>query len=847
MAPEEGTGIYPEEKLAIDCFSSASTSRISTRSQFLSDREDDASREDDTMLLSSRSLSFEVPVVCEDFDFDLPLRWYKRLWSFILCIAGMFDILAYMEPTFRNSYDGICAVGVTDFGENLSHLLLDIEAEGPSTPWYCSVWITFLNRLRDYNIVIAFCFSFLWFNYSQSKAREEYHYKFTVQEDRMQLQQSDDVTTTHSSSSNSGFEMGEAKWENDRKDLTKRKMKKFNARNAYYRRITSRMLLLPVGFYIILYQFVRGLMNGQWLYHEILIKPANETIFVVVQDPNEYVTIEISKIHAKMSTIFAIFTYLKYHLLLRTRLLRSEFLQSAIPILRRKLVVNATRNPRNFWRQLQTVLKYIRWIKYSVPLVVKLNKLRGNTASTLRKRRLYIKARRRRSFVQKLLGKKQTQAEDDAAVLIQRAWRTHRNHLYQRVVDHFVKDKRLSAAMKIQLSFRRMSLRSRIHRLRKKRELHHLELLKRRPSEKMDDDERRRLYELQDEFMVEAKKTINKRLLIKPNTKFSVVWNAIFIFCVLIEVSHNALKPWLKIPKAKRTDDRKHKSMRLFLAESLIPTQVAETPACRGVFQKSSALQRLFYGRHHVEQPTRKEVVSAFIDEITDDIADPDYGLENIRNNSDHTTSTRKIPWKCSPPISTWRDSFRSLVRLAISPQPISEWPSCKEKDMTLVDMIVTIILPFRKKTDEPFQWYCSRPYSTIHDCYRLSWNFIIDQIHVVVSITCFFDVYVKFFTGEIDLVTGQLRPKLFFRRWIFPGLLLQLLVNPAIGSFSDFFFRVTNIVMLVGPVRVLRWCIAVVVPIVYALRNIVVDALQEAESDKQLAQYGMMLLEYSH
>jgi len=256
----------------------------------------------------------------------------------------------------------------------------------------------------------------------------------------------------------------------------------------------------------------------------------------------------------------------------------------------------------------------------------------------------------------------------------------------------------------------------------------------------------------------------------------------------------------LTIPKAKRTDDREYTSKRLFLAESLIPTPVAETPACKDIFRKQSALQRLFYSTHHVEQPTRQEVVRAFIEEITD----PDYSLEVAHNNKSHTIES-EIPWRCSEPISTFRDGFRDIVSLALRPNPITEWSACKEQETTLVGKILA---PFRKKRAGPLPWYCSNPYSAIHDWYRSTWNFIIDQIYVVISIICFFDVFVKFFTGEIQPVTGELLSKPYFRRWIFPGLMLQLLVNPAIGSFSILFFRITDFVMVIGPVRVLRWCI---------------------------------------
>jgi hypothetical protein len=844
---EEQEERHPGQISALDdSSSSASISSNGSRKQSLSftssrpssylstDDHQGASFEDDDQnrLMLLTSPTYESPAEFENFDFELPLRWYKRVWCFVLGIAGVFDILAYMEPYLRSSYNEKCSVAEEAFGESMSNLLLEFQVDPETSvlPWYCSGWATFLDRLRDYNVVIAFAFSLLWLRHSQNKAREEYYNKFTVKEDRMHLL---------SSTTNKDCEA-------ERKGPTKRKKKKFNAQNAYYRRILSRTLLMPVGFYVILYHLLRGLMNGKWLYRELLIKPANEPVFLTIQDPNEYVTIDISEAHAKMSTIFALFIYLKHHFLLATTLARAEFLDSAIPRLKRKLVFNAARHPRNAIQKLKKLLKYVRWIKYIIPLVVKLNKLKANTVSTLRKRRQYRIAKKQR-LVQMALLKERSPAERkrDAAILIQRVWRSHQKSLYRRVAVCFMKDKRLSAAMKIQYAYRRMALKTRIQNSRKMRELFQPEQLKCLQSERMNDEERRRLYQLQDEFMTEAKKTINKRLLMRPNTRLAVLWNSIFIFCVLVEISQNALKPWLIIPKAKQANNRKYKSMRLHLAESLIPIPVAETPTCKDIFKKQSALQRLFYRHHHVEQPTRQEVVSAFIDEITD----PDYGIlegiHNETNHHDHTSSNPKIPWRCSEPISTWRDGYRDMVSLAFRPNPVSEWPACQPQEMSLVGKITS---RFRKtKKAKPLPWYCSKPYSTIHDWYRSTWNFVVDQIRDVISVICFFDVFVKFFTGDIDPITGELKPKPFIRRWIIPGLLLQLLVNPAIGSFSVWFFKIIDWVMVIGPVRVLRWCIAVIVPLGYALGNLAVTTLQYAESDKQVAQYVMMLWEYSY
>ena len=311
-------------------------------------------------------------------------------------------------------------------------------------------------------------------------------------------------------------------------------------------------------------------------------------------------------------------------------------------------------------------------------------------------------------------------------------------------------------------------------------------------------------------------------------------------------MSHTALRPWLLIPKAKQVDGKKYRSQRVFLAEYLTPTKVAETEVCKDVFKKKPALQRLFFHSRHEDQPTRQEVLDAFVDEIIDSDYDVDglggYDYSNYTNHADDQKK-EKIKWTCREPISTWRDGFRDLVALTLRPDPVSGWSECQPQEVSLVGKIMS---PIRKIKVKPLPWYCVKPYSTIQDAYRRTWNFVVDQILGIISVICFFDVFVKFFTGELDAVTGELKPKPFFRRWIIPGLLLQLLVNPAIYTFSNWFFAITDWVMVVGPVRVLRWCIAVVVPMVYGSRNLVLHALQETESDQQLDRYRMLLLEYS-
>ena len=54
-----------------------------------------------------------------------------------------------------------------------------------------------------------------------------------------------------------------------------------------------------------------------------------------------------------------------------------------------------------------------------------------------------------------------------------------------------------------------------------------------------------------------------------------------------------------------------------------------------------------------------------------------------------------------------------------------------------------------------------------------------------IVHAVCFLDVFVTFFTGELTSV-GKLVPKPFFKRFILPGIVLQLIVNPTMVTFSS-------------------------------------------------------------
>jgi len=82
--------------------------------------------------------------------------------------------------------------------------------------------------------------------------------------------------------------------------------------------------------------------------------------------------------------------------------------------------------------------------------------------------------------------------------------------------------------------------------------------------------------------------------------------------------------------------------------------------------------------------------------------------------------------------------------------------------------------------------------------------QYLADQTALLASVISFLDVFITFFTGELSEQTGVLWPKKFFKRWILPGVLLQLLVNP---NMKD----VAGIIKNFNPVLIQCWTCQIV------------------------------------
>jgi hypothetical protein len=149
-----------------------------------------------------------------------------------------------------------------------------------------------------------------------------------------------------------------------------------------------------------------------------------------------------------------------------------------------------------------------------------------------------------------------------------------------------------------------------------------------------------------------------------------------------------------------------------------------------------------------------------------------------------------------------------------LSPAPVSEWPECQPPKSTKK-------LWQKRDQDPPSTWYCQ--YDGVHKVYRRVVDFFWNEFVVLVGVAYFWDVFVTFFTGEFHPKNGVLIPKAFFQRWITPGLVIQLLVNPYMKTVSTWTFETVSKILEYGPVRVYRWNATVVFPLVYFVSHLFV------------------------
>jgi len=390
----------------------------------------------------------------------------------------------------------------------------------------------------------------------------------------------------------------------------------------------------------------------------------------------------------------------------------------------KKFAFGAIRHPKQVWQRVRKLLNIIRWAKYLAPLIGACNKLLGNCKDLIKKRRqardAAIALRCRQALWKELDG---DELKEQAAIIIQGKWRAYVTQKNTRALKILTGNKEALMAIKMQKVIKGMLDRARVRLIEKETELkrlrHEHELaIANHEQYRVSIKERQRMYKLEAELGRECKDMLNKKLLMRPNTRFAFIWKILFITCVILEIAQLAAAPMLQQYKDKTTNELMHPHQ--VIEQKLVPSPIEEWEACFPKFKPEA----------------------------------PKTGFAKIFEN------------------------------LKIS----------------------------KKEEEQAIPWYCNTPYPEAHAAYAKGLKFMITEFLVFVGFVCFLDVFVTFFTGELD-DEGFLNPKPFFARWILPGLVLQLLVNPQMVNVSQWVATTMKYTASVGPVRVVRWSIALFIP----------------------------------
>lgn len=505
---------------------------------------------------------------------------------------------------------------------------------------------------------------------------------------------------------------------------------------AYYRTVLLQLLLLPVGFYVMIWQVLRSSLSQK----SILWKP-DEHLYIHFNSGARKVDDQLYTADTSHCLIFAILRLTVSYVAHVTGIQLKSKIKGLVLRISKQLAFFAIRRPKRFLSRVRNFMTTLRWLKYLAPLIGTSKKLSENIEDLYKK----YHQRREAAFARRLREKLWREQQKDpkslkvaAAIRIQSAYRAKKTRVVLKSLHMMRYKKEELAAIRLQRVLRTLLDRARHRVVLKKQELIYLH--KKQRAKEMEDmamnaKDRRRLYELQDELNVEAKKLLNEKLLLRPNTTFAVTWKVLFVVCVVFEIGQLAFLPCLIKLKGQKTAIPMNISA--VLHTSFVPKPVTEWAACSDIHNVKT------------EASPRWKIIRA---------------IKKLRHQRKHESINERVkPWFCKVPYSTAQIAF-----------------------VRVLHVLVTDFL-------------------------------------VLVGIICFLDVFITFFTGELSDKNGVLIPKPFMQRWILPGIVLQLLVNPQMESVGKGVIRAFSFVSNFGPDRVWRWTTVLFFPVV----KVIVDVIE--------------------
>lgn len=483
------------------------------------------------------------------------------VWHVVLGLSALLDFASFFFPSFflpqvdEDDVDDGKRWFIPSFLQRKAKVEVVEEVEE-------EMWMDVFRWLEKFSVELGFLFSFLWFVDAFVKAnRTRIMTLRQWDKDRLSSAEQQEISKSIRFIDETG--LGSA-W------------------GVYIFRLFVELIMLPVGFYLFMVHVFRHFASGG------ADDEIEETLEFVYKDDDGitdvYETLTTKTQHCLGVALFQ-------HLVLITN-------QKAVLALKAKiksLVVRfskvafkkAIRNPRKFRRDMKKALTVLRWAKYLAPLIGACNKLLGNTLDLLKKAKQHREAEKAKRAREKIWKKLSVQdRQKAAAILIQSNFRAHQSRKAFEALKLIAGDRETLAALKIERKMRALAARARARVLKNKKELKELQdrersMMKNNKGHLCTND-RRRMYELQDDLKTDYKEIVTKKMLLRPNTTFAVTWKVLFVVCITIEIAQLALKPQLLEYK-----DSSGNVMDLdkVLHDKLVPRPFLEWEQCGGLSQ----------------------------------------------------------------------------------------------------------------------------------------------------------------------------------------------------------------------------------------------------------------------
>uniref|UniRef100_A0A7S3L5Y3 Uncharacterized protein n=1 Tax=Amphora coffeiformis TaxID=265554 RepID=A0A7S3L5Y3_9STRA len=162
--------------------------------------------------------------------------------------------------------------------------------------------------------------------------------------------------------------------------------------------------------------------------------------------------------------------------------------------------------------------------------------------------------------------------------------------------------------------------------------------------------------------------------------------------------------------------------------------------------------------------------------------------------------------------------SFPALKKENLFPVPYYARKECRRGVAIGFGKILSI---FDRSEPAPLPRYCQDDMVALQAFGVGLMRLLVEGVLLTVNFMFFFDVPVSFFTGQFNPNNGVLEPKPFFPRWIAPGVLLQMIVNPQMDTIAELIATAVTKIQDLGPIRVFRWIVAVFFPIFLYLADV--------------------------